>query len=272
MKVLMIAPACDGEDVGRGVGRLPVGKLAVGAPRPHLLTTYKRGHTPPARQLSGVRVIEWEEPAGVGRFERLNSLMQPGYVPFYIRARRWIRQRLAVGERFDIAHQVVPVAMRYPSPRRGPRHPPGCRPSRGQPRSRPRLRRRRRGRRPGGRSCAGSTRGGSRTTLCSGGRTSRRRASSASPRTCRSSWRPCTSAGFEIMSETAVHEVYEPIDRTGRNGPVRLLYVGRIIRTKGLRDVIRALDLVRDLDVTLDVRGRRQRPRSVRAARDRSSA
>ncbi len=45
--------------------------------------------------------------------------MQPGYVPFYIRARRWLRKRLAEGEQFDVAHQVVPVAMRYPSPAAG---------------------------------------------------------------------------------------------------------------------------------------------------------
>jgi glycosyltransferase involved in cell wall biosynthesis len=49
--------------------------------------------------------------------------------------------------------------------------------------------------------------------------------------------------------------VREPIDRTGRSGTVRLLHVGRIVRTKGLRDLIRALYLVRDLDVTLDVLG-----------------
>jgi glycosyltransferase involved in cell wall biosynthesis len=59
----------------------------------------------------------------------------------------------------------------------------------------------------------------------------------------------------EIMSETAVHEVRDPIDRSGRSGTVRLLYVGRIVRTKGLRDIIRALDLLRDLHVKLDVVG-----------------
>ena len=31
--------------------------------------------------------------------------------------------------------------------------------------------------------------------------------------------------------------------------------MGRIVRTKGLRDVIRALDSLRDLDVVLDVLG-----------------
>ena len=60
---------------------------------------------------------------------------------------------------------------------------------------------------------------------------------------------------FEIMSETAVHEVKPLIDRRGRPGPVHLLHVGRTVRTKGLRDIIGALALVRDLDVRLDVIG-----------------
>ena len=50
-------------------------------------------------------------------------MLKPGYVPFYFRARRWIRQALARGERFDLAHQPVPVAMRYPSPVRRAGHP-----------------------------------------------------------------------------------------------------------------------------------------------------
>ena len=60
---------------------------------------------------------------------------------------------------------------------------------------------------------------------------------------------------FEVMSDVAVDEVTAQIDRSGRRGTVRLLHVGRTVRTKGLRDVIRALHAVRDLDVRLDVLG-----------------
>ena len=60
---------------------------------------------------------------------------------------------------------------------------------------------------------------------------------------------------FEAMSDVAMHEVHPPVDRSGRSGPVRLLHVGRIVRTKGLRDVIRAVHLLSDHDLVLDVLG-----------------
>jgi hypothetical protein len=43
-------------------------------------------------------------------------MLKPGYVLFYLNARRWISAALTRGERFDLAYQPVPVAMRYPSP------------------------------------------------------------------------------------------------------------------------------------------------------------
>src|SRR6478609_7745706 len=119
MKVLLIAPACDGEDVGESWVAFQWARHLSESFELTVLATHKRGHRPVSEQLPGVEVIEWQEPAGVGRLERLNSLMQPGYVPFYIRARRWLKGRLAAGVRFDIVHQVVPVAMRYPSPAAG---------------------------------------------------------------------------------------------------------------------------------------------------------
>ena len=253
-KVLLVAPACDGDDVGESWVAFQWGSLLAERFDLTLLTTYKRGHRPPSEQLPGVEVVEWQEPPGVGRFERLNSLMQPGYAPFQFRARRWLKQRLADGGGFDIAHQVVPVAMRYPSPAAdlgvpfviGPvggslTSPPafaeeeGATPwwqrlralDRWRMRSDPLLRRT------------------YESADCVIGVAPYAKELLADIRVKR----------FEVMSETAIHAVKPPIDRTGREGPVRLLHVGRMVRTKGLRDVIRAMGLLADLDVVLDVVG-----------------
>jgi glycosyltransferase involved in cell wall biosynthesis len=254
MKVLMIAPACDGEDVGEAWVAFQWAKLISARLEVTLLSTFKRGHTPPSHQLPGVRVIEWPEPPGVGRFERLNSLMQPGYLPFYLRARRWVRQRNADGERFSIAHQVVPVAMRYPSPAIGLGIPVIVGPVGGSLESP-----------PGFLAEEGATPWWQKLRHLDAWRIEhdpllRKTYESAA---CvigvapyvQEFLAPLRIKRLEIMSETAVHEVKELIDRTHRSGPVRLLYVGRIVRTKGLRDILRALDLVRDLDVVLDIVG-----------------
>jgi len=250
----MIAPACDGEDVGEAWVAFQWAKLLSERFDLTLLTTYKRGHTPPARQLPRVRVVEWAEPAGVGRLERLNSLLQPGYAPFYVRARRWIRQRLAAGERFDVAHQVVPVAMRYPSPAADLGIPLVVGPVGGSLESP-----------PGFVGDEGATPWWQKLRKFDAWRLEhdpllRRTYESAA---CVVGVAPYVQQflsrlhlrRFEIMSETAVDEVRDPIDRTARRGPVHLLHVGRIVRTKGLRDIIRALDLVRDLDLVLNVVG-----------------
>ncbi|WP_228389165.1 glycosyltransferase family 4 protein [Cumulibacter manganitolerans] len=253
MKVLMIAPACDGEDVGEAWVAAQWATLIAERHELTLLTTYKRGHTPMSRQLPGARVIEWQEPAGVGRFERFNSLLQPGYLPFFIRARRWIRRHRAE-ERFDVAHQPVPVAMRYPSPATGSGIPLIIGPVGGSLDSPPAFAEE-----------EGATPWWQRLRRLDSWRIEHDRLLRATYESAAlvlgvAEYVPEFVSGlrvrrFEIMSETAVHDIPAPVDRAGRSGPVRLLYVGRIVRTKGLRDVIRALAELRDVEVRLDVVG-----------------
>ena len=119
LKLLIVAPTCDGQDVGEAwVAYQWVRRLAE-RHEVTLLTYHKRGKVPASDQLRGLRVIEWPEPAMFAHQERLNSMLKPGYLSFYIKARNWIRQALAAGDRFDLAHQLLPVAMRYPSPLTG---------------------------------------------------------------------------------------------------------------------------------------------------------
>ncbi len=252
--LLLIAPACDGEDVGEAWVAFQWVKRLAERYDVTLLTTYKRGHTPMTAQLSTVRVVEWQEPPGVGRFERLNSLLQPGYVPFYVRARRWIRRRLAAGERFDIIHQVVPVAMRYPSPGAGLGIPFIIGPVGGSLHSPPAFV-----------AEEGETPWYQRVRTLDRWRMRR---DPLLRRTYESAdcvvgiagyvgdfLEDLTLRNFQILSETAIEDVPAEVDRSARRGTVRLLHVGRIVRTKGLRDLIRALASIRDLDVALDVLG-----------------
>jgi glycosyltransferase involved in cell wall biosynthesis len=60
---------------------------------------------------------------------------------------------------------------------------------------------------------------------------------------------------LEVMSDTGLVTLPEPVDRAGRQGQVRLLYVGRLVRTKGVRDAIRAVGMLSGLPVCLDIVG-----------------
>ena len=254
LKLLLIAPGCDGEDVGEAWSAYQwVSRLAA-RNDVTVLSYYKQGHTPLSRQLQGVRTIEWAEPRLLGRAERFNSMLRPGYLPFYFRARRWIRDALARGERFDVAHQIVPLALRYPSPVAGLGVPFIIGPVGGSLQSP-----------PGFRADEGSTPWYVRLRRLD---------------ELRIQWDPLLRRTYEeaacvvgigpyvkdllaevsvqrleVMSDTGVERLSEPVDRAGRTGNVRLLFVGRVVRTKGARDAVRALGLARDLPVTLDIVG-----------------
>jgi glycosyltransferase involved in cell wall biosynthesis len=256
LKLLLVAPTCDGEDVGEAWVAFQWASRLAARHDVTLLTYHKRGRTPVAQQLPGVRVIEWTEPPVLGRAERLNSMLKPAYFPFYIRARRWIRAAQRRGETFDIAHQPVPVAMRYPSPVSGLGIPYLVGPVGGSLETPPGF-------------AADDTapwyvalRGLDRLRLLHDPllRHTYERAA------CVIGIAPYvadTLAGlsvsrFEVMSDTGIDSLPPAMERVARNDPsrpVRLLFVGRLIRTKGARDAIGALGLLRHLPVVLDIVG-----------------
>jgi glycosyltransferase involved in cell wall biosynthesis len=254
LKLLLVAPACDGEDIGEAWVAFQWVRRLAARHEVTLVTYYKRGHAPVSRQLEGLRTIEWPEPPGLSRAERFNSMLMPGYLPFYYRARRWIRTALAAGERFDVAHQPVPVALRYPSPLAGLGIPFVLGPVGGSLSSP-----------PGFQAEEGTTPWYVRLRALDELRLRRdpllRRTYAEAA--CVLGIAPYVKeflAGtpvrrFEVMSETGISELPEPVVRGARPGDVRLLFVGRIVRTKGTRDAIRALALVRDLPVFLDIVG-----------------
>ncbi|MFI2488145.1 glycosyltransferase [Promicromonospora kroppenstedtii] len=252
--VLLVAPACDGNDVGESWLAHQWAQRLSRRFEVTLLSTWKKGHVPPSRQLPGVRVVEWPEPPLVHRAERLNSLLQPAYVPFYGRARRWVRARLAEGERFDVAHQATPVALRYPSPVVGLGIPFLIGPVGGSLESPPAFA-----------AEEAATPWYQQLRRLDGVRLRHDPLlrSTYEQADCVVGIAPYVREllgdlrlrRFETIGDVSVDAVRPAVDRTGRTGPVRLLHVGRLVRTKGARDAIRAMAQLRDLPVVLDVVG-----------------
>lgn len=219
-----------------------------------LLTYHKRSRPTATEQLPGLRVVEWEEPPLLGRAERLNSLMKPGYLPFHLRARRWIRTALARGESFDVVHQPTPVAMRYPCPAQGLSIPYLIGPVGGSLDSPPGF-----AEDEGGSPWYTRLRAADRLRLHRDPWL-RRTYEDAAVVLGIAPYVADALSGLrlrrlEILSDVAIETLPEPVDRSGHSGDVRLLYVGRLVRTKGLRDAIRALGRVPTLGATLDVVG-----------------
>ncbi|MBA8792699.1 glycosyltransferase involved in cell wall biosynthesis [Friedmanniella endophytica] len=260
IKLLLIAPTCDGEDVGEAWVAYQWASRLARRTDLTVLTYHKRGRRPLSDQLTGARVVEWSEPPLLGRAERLNSIMKPGYLPFYVESRRWIRARLAAGEHFDCGHQPVPVAMRYPSPMAGLGIPWVLGPVGGGLQSPPGF--------------AGAEQGA--PWFMNLRRLDRFRMSL--DRTLRSTYQdadcvlgiadyvadllePLTLKRFEVLSETALTELPDgpgpaPVAvGTESGGPLSLLFVGRLVRTKGPHEAIRSMARLRDLDVRLDLVG-----------------
>src|SRR5262245_34873729 len=98
--VLLIAPTCDGDDIGEAWFAHQWARRLSARHDVTLLTYHKRRARPASQQLTGLQIVEWTEPPYLGRAERLNSMLKPGYVPFYFRARRWIKRALAAGYHF----------------------------------------------------------------------------------------------------------------------------------------------------------------------------
>jgi glycosyltransferase involved in cell wall biosynthesis len=254
MRVLLLG-LFDGEDVGEAWVGYQWARRLTERHDTTLVCWHKRDRTPISRQLPGVRVIEWREPPLVGKAERLNSMLKPAYIPYYLRARRWIRERLAAGERFDVAFQPFPVAIRYPSPAAGLGIPFIIGPVGGSLPSPPAF---------GVDEDTAPWYVGLRRMDTLRLRHDRLLRDTYEQASCVIGIAPYVRdalAGmklrrFEVMSDTGIDALPEQVDRDDRDdAEIRMLFVGRVIRTKGVRDAIRALGIARDLPAVLDVVG-----------------
>jgi glycosyltransferase involved in cell wall biosynthesis len=208
----------------------------------------------PAAKLPHTRVLEWRDWKFCQRFPRFCSMAKPGYARFYMQARRWIRKSLQCGEHFDLAHQISPLAIRYPSPATGLGIPVIVGPVAGSLVSPPAFARE-------FTSLPWYVRLRSldrwrfrydpwlRATL-----TEARVVIGAAPYV-QEILHDVPLQRFVAMSETGVTEL-PTIPRMPKCGQLKLLFVGRVIRSKGVRDAVRAMGKLRDLNhLTLDVVG-----------------
>lgn len=255
LDVLLIAPNCDETDVGEAFWAHRWVQHMSAIANVTLLTQSRHGRTPASAQLPETRVIEWPEPQLPKRLERVSAMLKPAYPLFAARARRWIAEELKAGGRFDIIQQLTPLALRYASPAYGFGIPYVLGPHAGslqtpksfvmECRSAPLF---------------------TRLREIDGFRLEadpwlRRSFSQAS---CVLGVAPYVRdilgsiplQRFEVMTELGIDEPLPPARLRPNASGLRLLHVARAVRTKGLRDCIRALSLLPDLpEVTLTQAG-----------------
>lgn len=255
MKVLLIAPNVDGTDVGEALMAFKWAEALAAHVDLTVLCFQRPGRADIAAQLPGARVVTWPEPAWALRRERLNAMLKPAWPVFAGHVRRWIAAAGARGDRFDIAHQLMPQAARYPSPLRHFDTPYIIGPLGG----------------------ALDTPAAFRAEAGSAPMFTRLRSLDAlrfrhDPWLRASYARAACILGVAPYMQDVLADVlikrFEPVlelgvdavapDRTRRMEPghLKVLHVGRAVRTKGLRDVVRALALLPDLPhVTLTSAG-----------------
>jgi glycosyltransferase involved in cell wall biosynthesis len=255
LKIAFIAPSCDGTDVGEAWSSFQWAKGLAERFELTVLSHRKRGRMPLAEQLPSAEVIEWPDSPLAHRWERFSNSANPAYISFYFKARRWLRESIAEGRKFDIVHQISPLSLRYPSPALGLGIPFILGPLAGSLNT--------------PREFLSELRSAPLYTYLRGIDGLRIK---YDPLLRRTFEEPQIVMGvapyvkdllhsvalkrFEVMNETGVVELPEIRHEEKETGRCRLLYVGRITRTKGVRDAIRALSRVSaSLNVTFDIVG-----------------
>lgn len=256
MKVLLIAPNIDASDVGEAFVAARWAQALSERVELTVLAFQRAGRPALASQLPRARVVTWPEPAWAVRHERLNAMLKPAWPVYSTRVRRWIAAALSRGDAFDVAHQLMPQAARYPSPLRHFAIPYVIGPLGGALETPPAF----------------------RSEAASAPLFTRLRALDAF-RFRHDPWLRASYAGAacvlgvapyvrEVLRDIPLHR-FEPMlelgidslpplapSRSVAPGTMRLLHVGRGVRTKGLRDTVRALAHLRDLPgVTLTSAG-----------------
>ncbi|MBL6911121.1 MAG: glycosyltransferase family 4 protein [Pirellulales bacterium] len=241
MRLVIIAPYYDKFAVGESWSTY---KWIEGISKEHqttILTTHKPGWDSQSSPTDAQEIVNWKEPSIPRLLEPFNRGAKPTYLLFYIRARKWLKAQLRAGRKIDLVHQINPLALRYPCPATGLEIPYLIGPLAGSLESPPEF--------------TGKTNAEPWYRKLRNIDRFRLRYDPWLKRTYREArtiigvapyvqklLEPCNIKGFELMSETGVDAITTSPKRPPSNDePLRLLFVGRIIRTKGVIDAIRAV-------------------------------
>lgn len=115
LRAVILAPHLDAHDVGESLTRFRlVEELAKLADLTILALECTKG-PPLSEQLPNAEVVTFEEPEWLRRYERMRAMFRPNI--FYVArfAEQWLRNSLSKGRTWDVAHQILPAAPRYPT-------------------------------------------------------------------------------------------------------------------------------------------------------------
>lgn len=254
-RVLLLGYVIDGTDVGEGYVGFKWAEALAKRVDLTVMTLERKGHTPLSQQLPEAKVVSWMEPALFYRAERLNAMLKPSWPLLMRHVRQWIGSRRTSGLTFDIAHQIGPNAIRYPSPFAGLNIPYVIGPVGGMLQTPE-------GFRDEVKSARWFTkfRALDRVRIAYDPWLRRTYAEAAAvigvAPYVRTMLDDIAVRRFETMLEVGVDDVADATERARHTTGLHLLHVGRAVRTKGLRDCVRAMAQIKDLeDVTLTSAG-----------------
>ncbi|KEO51627.1 glycosyltransferase family 4 protein [Thioclava pacifica] len=241
LRVLMIAPQVSREATGEAFVAFKWAQALSSRVELTVACLDSPGHTPLNEQLPQARVISWPAPRLFDRAPRLRAMLKPEWPFFSAKLRRWLRDH---SSEFDIAHQIMPQAMRYATPLRGQTLPYVIGPL-GGALSTP----------PGFKAEMGKAKWYTRLRALDHLRLRLDPALRASYSEAalvlgvapyiHDHLSPIHLRDYENVLELGIEEAAAP-SAPSADGKIRLLHVGRGVRTKGLRDVIRALGILKE--------------------------
>jgi glycosyltransferase involved in cell wall biosynthesis len=245
LRVLLIAPNVDGTDVGEAYVAFKWAEALAEITDLTVLSFQRPGRAALAPQLPGARVVTWPEPQWAVHKGRLNSMLKPAFPIFSRLVRNFMAEATARGEHFDIAHQVMPQAPRYATPLRHASVPYVLGPIGGALDTPEAFR-----------AETGAAPLFTRLRALDGLRLRHDPALRASYTKAalvlgvapyvQDVLAGVPLARFGTVLELGIDDLAPETIRPANPGQLKLLHVGRAVRTKGLRDVVRALAHLKD--------------------------